>query len=43
MLEHVATKKVKATPEKITVQFEEINLKVMAKEERIKRYRQRVK
>ena len=36
-------KKKKATQEKITVQFEDINQKVLAKEGRLKRYRQRVK
>ena len=33
----------KATREKITVQLEEINQKVLAKEGRLKRYQQRVK
>ena len=33
----------KATQEKITVQLEEINQKVLAKEGRIKRFRRRVK
>ena len=33
----------KTTREKITVQLEEINQKVLAKEGRLKRYRQRVK
>ena len=33
----------KTTREKITVKLEEINLKVLAKEGRLKRYRQRVK
>ena len=36
-------KKEKATREKITVQLEEINQKVLVKEGRLKRYRQRVK
>ena len=36
-------KKEKATQEKITVQLEEINEKVLAKKGRLKRYRQRVK
>ena len=36
-------KKEQATREKITVQLEEINQKVLAKEGRLKRYRQRVK
>ena len=36
-------RKEKATWEKITVPLEEINQKVLAKEERLKRYRQRVK
>ena len=36
-------KKEKATQEKITVQVEEINQKLLAKEGRLKRYRQRVK
>ena len=36
-------KKEKATLEKITVQVEKINQKVLAKEEKLKRYRQRVK
>ena len=35
-------KKEKATQEKITIQDEEINQKVQAKEERFKRYRERV-
>ena len=35
-------KKEKAILEKITIQFEEINQKVMEKERRLKRYRQRV-
>ena len=33
----------KTTREKITIQLEEINQKVLAKERRLKRYRQRVK
>ena len=37
------TKKEQATQEKIIVQLEEINQKVLAKEGRLKRYRQRVK
>ena len=36
-------KKEKAKREKITVQLEEIHKKVLAKEGRLKRYRQRVK
>ena len=36
-------KKEKATQEKITMQLEEINQKVLAKEEILKKYRQRVK
>ena len=36
-------KKGQATQEKITVQLEELNQKVLAKEGRLKRYRQRVK
>ena len=36
-------KKEKATQEKITVQLEEINQKVLVKERRLKRYQQRVK
>ena len=36
-------RKEKTTREKITVQLEEINQKVLAKEKRLKRYRQRVK
>ena len=36
-------KKEKATQEKIAIQLEEINQKVLAKERRLKRYRQRVK
>ena len=36
-------KKEKATREKITVQLKEINQKVLAKEGRLKRYRQRIK
>ena len=35
-------KKEKAAQEKITVQLEEINQKVLANEERLKRYRQRI-
>ena len=35
-------KKKKATQEKITIKLEEINLKFLAKEGRLKRYRQRV-
>ena len=37
------SKKKKATREKITVQIEEISQKVLSKEGRLKRYRQRVK
>ena len=36
-------KKEKATQVKMTIQLEEINQKVPAKEERLKRYRDRVK
>ena len=36
-------KKEKATQGKITIQVEEINQKVLAKEGRLKRYQQRVK
>ena len=36
-------KKAKATQEKITIQLDEINQKVLAKEGRLKRYRQKVK
>ena len=36
-------KKEKATQEKIAIQLEEINQKVLAKEGRLKRYRQRLK
>ena len=36
-------KKEKATPEKITVKLDEINQKILAKEGRLKRYRQRLK
>ena len=36
-------KEKKATQEKITVQFEEINQKILVKEERLKRSRQRIK
>ena len=40
-MEYVETKK--ATQGKITIQLEEINQNVLAKEGRLKRYRQRVK
>ena len=36
-------KKEKATEEKITIKFEEINQNVLAKEIRLKRYRESVK
>ena len=36
-------RKEKATQEKLTIQLEEINQKVLAKKGRLKRYRQRVK
>ena len=36
-------KKEKTTQEKITIQLEKINQKVLAKEGRLKRYRERVK
>ena len=36
-------KKGKAIQEKVTIQFEEINQKILAKEGRLKRYRQRAK
>ena len=36
-------KKGKATQEKITIQLEEINEKILAKQGRLKRYRQRLK
>ena len=36
-------KKEKSTQRKITIQLEEINQKVLAKEGRLKRYRQKVK
>ena len=39
----ILNKKEKATREKITVQLEKINQKVIAKEERFNRYRQRIK
>ena len=39
----ISRKKEQTTWGKITVQFEEINQKVQAKEGRLKRYRQRVK
>ena len=39
----ISGKNEQATREKITVQLEEINRKVLAKEGRLKRYRQRVK
>ena len=39
----ISGKKEEATQEKINVQLEEINQKVLAKEGRLKRYRQRVK
>ena len=39
----ISRKKEQATWGKITVQLEEINQKVLAKEGRLKRYRQRVK
>ena len=39
----ISGKKEQATQEKIIVQLEEINQKVLAKEGRLKRYRQRVK
>ena len=42
MLEYVGTKR-KREHEKITVKLVEINLKVLAKEGRLKRYRQRFK
>ena len=41
--ETCSDKKKKATEEKITTQLEEINQKVLAKEGRLKRYRQRIK
>ena len=41
--EIIGEKKEQATQEKITVQLEEINQKVLAKEGRLKRYRQKVK
>ena len=43
MLEHVGTERKKQHKKKITIQFEEINQKVLAKERRLKRYRQKVK
>ena len=43
MLEYVGTKRKRQHEKKITVQLEEINQKVLAKEGRLKRYRQRVK
>ena len=42
MLEHV-DKKEKATVVKMTIQLEKMNQKVLAKEGRLKRYRERVK
>ena len=39
----IRNRKEKATQEKLTIQLEEINQKVLAKERRLKRYRQRVK
>ena len=42
-LKHVGTKRKKATQEKITIQLEEINQKVLAKEGRLKRYQHRAK
>ena len=39
----ISRKKEQATQGKITVQSEEVNQKVLAKEGRLKRYRQRVK
>ena len=39
----IRNRKEKITQEKITIQLEEINQKVLAKEGRLKRYRQRVK
>ena len=39
----IRNKKEKATREKITLQLDEINQKILAKEGRLKRYRQRVK
>ena len=41
--ELIRNKKEKTTGEKLTIQLEEINQKVLAKEGRLKRYRQRVK
>ena len=43
MLEHLEIKRKKAIQEKITIQLEEIDQKIQAKEGRLKRYRQRVK
>ena len=39
----IRNRKEKTTQEKITIQLEEINQKVLAKEGSLKRYRQRVK
>ena len=43
MLEYVGTKRERQHKKKITVQLEEINQKVLAKEGRLSRNRQRVK
>ena len=39
----IRNRKEKTTKEKLTIQLDEINQKVLAKEGRLKRYRQRVK
>ena len=39
----IRNRKEKTTREKLTIQLEEINQKILAKEERSKKYRQRVK
>ena len=42
-LKHGETKMEKAIQEKITIQLEEINQKLLGKDGRLKRYRQRVR